>query len=184
MGQRLVMSIKKDGESLAAVYFHWSGYTISALQEAKEFVESLECNPVDVRLHTIRFYEKRGGGIVGGEDSPEFSRIQEMYPNDSFKKENRSRNEGLVAITDKGIRELEDWAEEVMDIELDTRQVRNFVLYEDFEDDFEKKEREVKDDPFTIPFDNLDNVIQELQEAQEQDADVIKYDGVSMTMIY
>lgn len=36
MGQRLVMTIRKNREDICKIYYHWSAYTSSALKEAKK----------------------------------------------------------------------------------------------------------------------------------------------------
>lgn len=36
MGQRLNLSINKNGKVLANCYYHWSGYTNSAIQKCKK----------------------------------------------------------------------------------------------------------------------------------------------------
>ena len=39
MGQRLVITIHAFDEDIATIYYHWSAYTTSALQEAKDIIE-------------------------------------------------------------------------------------------------------------------------------------------------
>ena len=36
MGHRLVITIHAFNEDIAKIYYHWSAYTTSALQEAKD----------------------------------------------------------------------------------------------------------------------------------------------------
>lgn len=42
MGQRLNVSIRKNGKVLASAYWHWSGYTISSLAIAKDIMIKIE----------------------------------------------------------------------------------------------------------------------------------------------
>ena len=41
MGQRLVVTVKNNGNDLAKIYFHWSAYTVSALMEARKIVDCI-----------------------------------------------------------------------------------------------------------------------------------------------
>lgn len=40
MGQRLVIDIKKDGRTLGNCYYHWEGFTLSALNRAKSIIDN------------------------------------------------------------------------------------------------------------------------------------------------
>lgn len=113
MGQRLVMTIRKNGEDICKLYYHWSAYTSSALQEAKKIVDAittdefetethyiknvkdeerkfslipLEKAKEDIRLRILRYLENTGGGIDGGCDSTEFQYMKELYPDIIFQK--------------------------------------------------------------------------------------------------
>ena len=44
MGQRLVITLRKDNREIAKIYYHWSGYTISAYQEARDLLRHIDPN--------------------------------------------------------------------------------------------------------------------------------------------
>ena len=44
MGQRLVIQNQINGESVNVIYYHWSAYTESAIEELKEFANRLSVN--------------------------------------------------------------------------------------------------------------------------------------------
>ena len=41
MGQRLVISVEKDERKLCNIYYHWSGYTYSALYETQKVIDCI-----------------------------------------------------------------------------------------------------------------------------------------------
>lgn len=155
MGQRLVVTVNQYGEDIAKIYYHWSAYSVSALREAREIINVLyddENEEKDLRLRLIRFCENNGGGIDGGETSDEWKRITKMYPNVEFKKDNISRNCGLIALSEEGMNDIQGWSEGDVIINLDEDRVFNYVNFwyndidsynedcSELDDDFEKLE--------------------------------------------
>ena len=185
MGQRLVVTIKNNGKDLAKIYYHWSAYTVSALMKARDIVNYI-CEEdykteKELQLRLIRFCEKHGGGIEGGADSIEWKRIQEMFPNETFKSEGINRNYGLIALSEAGMDDLQGWSEGDLDIILDEDVILNYVYFgyeniEDYkehasewDDDFDNnmKLEDVPDighDLCEIGFDEIDGVIDELRQ--------------------
>ena len=152
MGQRLVVTVTSQGQDLCKMYYHWSAYTSSALDETKKILECI-CKHEDktereLQLRLIRFCEQCGGGIKNGKDSDEWKYIQSVYPNETFKEDNISRNYGLIAISEEGMADLQNWSEGDVYINLDEDEV-NFGVYgwyEYFEEYIE--ERKEWDDEF------------------------------------
>ena len=132
MGQRLVVTIKNNGEDLCKLYYHWSAYSISALIETRDIINTLldEDNEIkDLQLRMIRYVEANGGGIDGGKDSNEWMYIRNMYANETFKSKGISRNCGLIAISEPGMRDLQYWSEGDVTIDLDECKVINYVNF-------------------------------------------------------
>lgn len=125
MGQRLVITVRHFGQDLAKIYYHWSAYTYSALHETKKVIDCIynheDESERELQLRLIRFCEENGGGIKG--DTSEFEYIQNMYPNEEFKTENYSRSYGLIALSEKGMADLQDWSEGDVDIDLNEERV-------------------------------------------------------------
>ena len=173
MGQRLVVTVNIKGEDIAKLYYHWSAYSISALAQTREIVNCLldSDNEIeDLRLRLIRFAESEGGCIQGCGDSKEFAAIQAMYPNEVFKTEG-SRNDGLIALTEEGMNDLESWSEGSVTIYLDDGTVWNSVFDMETIDEYNEwfeEDRSLEDFPELdidleeIPFDKLDEVIDAL----------------------
>ena len=140
MGQRLVVTVNRQGKDLCKMYFHWSAYTIDALHETNRILECIyngqDESEKDLQLRLIRFCEEAGGGIKNGKDSDEWKHIQSAYPNVTFKADGISRNYGLIAISEEGMADLQSWSEGDVFINLDEDEVRFGVYgwYESFED--------------------------------------------------
>ena len=188
MGQRLVVTVKNNGKDLAKIYFHWSAYTVSALMEARKIVDCI-CEEdykteKELQLRLIHFCEENGGGIDGGSDSPEFKYIQNMFPNETFKSEGINRTYGLIALSENGMNDLQNWSEGDLDIILDEDLIINYVYFgydnfeeykenrSDWDDDFDKdmKLEDIPDigyDLCEIGFDEIDDVIAELNTVNE-----------------
>ena len=150
MGQRLVISIEKNEREIAKIYYHWSAYTYSALVETRKVINCIynhkDETEKEMLLRLIRFCEKNGGGIKG--DEKEFEYIKTMYPDESFKTENYSRNEGLIALSADGMTDLQRWSEGDVYINLDDDTV-DFCVYSGYEDfDEYIEERKSWDDDF------------------------------------
>lgn len=184
MGQRLVITVKSNGIDLAKIYYHWSAYSMSALYEARDLVnyicEHEDKTEKELQLRLIRFCEENGGGIDGGLDSEEWKYIQNMFPNVTFKSGGIDRNYGLIALSEKGMNNIQSWSEGDVDIILDEDLILNYVYigYENFEnykkdmaewdDEFDKnmKLEDITDtgyDLSTIGFDEIDGVIETLR---------------------
>ena len=130
MGQILVVTIKNNVKDLAKIYYHWSAYTVSALCEAGKLVQYIynheDESEEKLKLRLIRFCEENGGGIRG--DDYEFEYIQKIYPNEKFKKEGYSRNDGLIALSESGMEDLQGWSEGDIIINLDDDEITNNVF--------------------------------------------------------
>ena len=150
MGQRLVVTIEKNKKSIAKIYYHWSAYTGSALEETRNIINCIynhkDETEKEMLLRLIRFCEENGGGIDGVPS--EFDYIRSLYPNEMFKDNGISRNYGLIALSEKNMADMQSWSEGDVYINLDTDQV-DFCVYSGY-DDIEEytEERKEWDDEF------------------------------------
>ena len=132
MGQRLVITVRKEQEDIAKIYFHWSGYSVSALEETRSLLEDIDTNEEDIKklqLNIIRACESMGGGIDGGAGSEEFSYVCNIFPNVNFK-EDPNRNCGLVALSENDMEKIQLWSNGNIVIDLDYNRIYNSVLHE------------------------------------------------------
>lgn len=138
MGQRLVITIHAFNEDIAKISYHWSAYTTSALQEAKDLIDNVSwfntTSKDELILCIIRQLEKCGGG-VSIRDREAFKK---KYPNETFE-DDVNRNCGLIAITENGMKELERWSEGGLTIDFDEEKIYNEVMFT-YESDEEFKQ--------------------------------------------
>lgn len=184
MGQRLVITIENNKEKLCNIYYHWSAYTRAALEEVRDVINCIydhnDETKEELLLRLIRFCEHNGGGISG--ISEEFEYIQKLYPNETFKQDNYSRNNGLIALSEQGMIDQQRWSEGDVYINLDEDNV-DFCVYAGYENLDEYVENRAEwDDEFDInnlgdipkldcclgyfDTDEIDDVIAELDSVQ------------------
>lgn len=179
MGQRLIVTIKNNNKDLAKIYYHWSAYSVSALQEARQIVDCIynheDETEKELQLRLIRFCEENGGGIRG--DEKEFEYIQAMFPNETFKTDNYSRNNGLIALSETGMDELQKWSEGDIEIIIDEDIIYNTVhwMYDDIEE--YKSNCAECDDEFdeNMSIEDIEEIAYDLYEISVEDIDDVYY---------
>lgn len=129
MGQRLVLRICDNGEEIANAYFHWSGYTSSAARITSNFIEAWDelCgrNRSNV-VNAVMALHALGSGFNSEE-------LDDICKDTDLKSELTqarcmdmlciNRNEGLTAVTEHGMAESMQWAEETVAVDVSTRVV-------------------------------------------------------------
>ena len=180
MGQRLVITVDKDGEDICKIYYHWSAYTLSALYAVRDLIPVLE-KEGDTVLNITRFLESQGGGLDMGTAGEEYQAFKERYPNEEFSND-VSRNDGLIAITEKGMEDMQGWSEGDINIDLDTGMVHNEVIWgcgSDYLEEWEKemgkkpKVKELTCNIFEFSFDDIGKVIHEVENGEN----MVSYNG-------
>lgn len=157
MGQRMVCTVKKNQEDICKLYYHWSAYTVSALMETRDIIQWIdECEDDDLVLHLIRCAEQNGGGIQNGVDGNEWNYISRLYPDCAFKCEPINRNNGLIAVSEEGMAEMQRWSEGDVEIDIDSRTV-NFTVFGGY-DSLEEYETERMDWDEDYEKQNLDDI--------------------------
>lgn len=176
MGQRLVITVKKNDEDLAKIYFHWSAYTYSALLETKKVIDCIYNHKdetiKEMQLRLIKFLEDNGGGIKG--DESEIKYIQRMYPNEVFKTDGYSRSYGLIALSKDGMQDLQYWSEGDVTIDLDTDTVDNTVYgWWDDIDEYNESRKEWDDDFDGYKLEDIEDVRCDIGQFNVEDIDKI-----------
>ena len=194
MGQRLVITVVQNETDLAKIYYHWSAYSVCALEEAKQLIDHILTHKTmdnDLRLQLVKYLEANGGGIDGGYESEEFKTFSKLYPNESFN-ECPSRNDGLISFTKAGMRDMQRWSEGDIFIDLDSKMLYNTVfsidtieeLREWYDEDIKLEdipEYDINIDE--IPFDEIGDVINELEKI-ENDGGRFRKENDIYSLIY
>ena len=137
MGQRLVIQNQINGESVNVIYYHWSAYTESSIEELKEFANRLSVNyknRSDSFLAMLtnagrELIEKLDNGSLADNEKIDLFNLMTHFSvsgtgasdKDSLKylsqfttdlnRQNISRNEGLLAITEDDQEDTLSWSE-------------------------------------------------------------------------
>lgn len=192
MGQRLIITVRNNGEELAKIYYHWSAYTVSALWEASKLANCIynhkDETEKELKLRLIRFCYENGGGISG--EDYEFEYIRNMYPDEIFKEDGYSRSNGLISLSERGMNEAQGWSEGDIIFDIDDEIITNGVFCgwdniddyneevrswgEDYEDELLNFEDipDIGYDLGVIAIEDIDNVITALENAREH---IVRY---------
>lgn len=140
MGQRLNISIEKNGAVLANGYYHWSAYTGSALALTEAVVDSYEEYKSKIKndlLIAVTVLESTGAGF---NDNELIAMADDSVYSGLKPKKAIDRNRGLISVTKAGIEETERYEEGrvTIDIGKDTIDfsVYNWYPKDDFEADY------------------------------------------------
>ena len=134
MGQRLVITVRKNDSDIATIYYHWSAYSVCALQETKDLVDYIEAHEIDklkdiddIQLELIKFCEANGGGISANDELYAKQKFEGIH---KFKDDKLvSRNYGLIDISEKGMGNSQSWSEGDVVIDLDNATILNDVFF-------------------------------------------------------
>ena len=136
MGQRLNIQIEandtdtNETKVLANCYYHWSGYTSSAMELVNEIVESgiYNLDILDPVEKAIRLLEATGAGLAEDE-------LTDTYNTPKYKV-STDRDLGLIAVSEKGINETTKWEESRVTINLTTGSINMSDMFYDETDEF------------------------------------------------
>ena len=184
MGQRLVTAIIKNGEEICTTYHHWSGYTCSGLEIARDFINVLDDDTItDPAFELLKYLESQGGGVKGGADSKEMEYMEDKYPFYHFK-QNPNRNEGLFACSPKEMEDLHNWSEGDVIIDLTNRTVQCWLWWcEDEREDSNIEPVHMGINPEEFSFDDIDAVLESAERAYDNRGFEVEYNGTIYSMI-
>ena len=140
MGQRLVVQIKNnDGEPLANAYYHWSGYTGSSAEMTNLVLGYLEDAPKEYNdkqkaawslfMTGARFNPTEVGLLIEKGIKKDWEFLIDDKEVD--------RNDGLLSVTEEGMQESEDWAEGLVEINIETMEIYFGVISIETAEDWE-----------------------------------------------
>ena len=145
MGQRLTVTIEKDGEKLLCGYWHWSGYTESSIAvckailegiiQEKEYIENCK-NKIQLQMKLINIIRQNTEAKLSfdfddiGQEEKDLFNALKLYQEFDLKETvgekdthyyepGYDRNDGLLTPFNKGIEGYEYWSEAPCFINLD-----------------------------------------------------------------
>ena len=136
MEQRLNIQIEANDTDtyetkvLANCYYHWSGYTSSAMELVNEIVKSgiYNLDILDPVEKAIRLLESTGAGLAIDE-------LTDTYNEPKYKVAT-SRNNGLIAISETGTNRVIELQESIVTINLTTGSINMSDMFYDETDEF------------------------------------------------
>ena len=131
MGQRLNIQIEdndtdtNETKVLANCYYHWSGYTSSAMELVNEIVNSgiYNLDILDPVEKAIRLLESTGAGLAEDE-------LTDTY-NEPKYRITSNRNSGIIAISEEGTNRIAEWEESRVTINLTTGSINMSDMFYD-----------------------------------------------------
>lgn len=150
MGQRLNIEIVKNGKVLANSYYHWAGFSNSAVNLVIQIIREYEyiqkykvekyIKNKDL-LFAIRLLESTGAGL---NDINATRKILKDETMNLKLRECQERNEGIIGITQKDIEETRYWEEGRVSIDIENKiidfdVIREYTLKE-LKDDYDEEE--------------------------------------------
>lgn len=137
MGQRLNIEFYVNNKAIVNCYYHWSGFSDSAMLHTRELIHHLQDYdfsnmPEDeVKFIVIRALEDFGARL-GKNDIEE---ARNIYPERKFSNDDIDRNEGLIGITKESMDETRDWEEARVNIFLTRKrfEIEGIFYYSDEE---------------------------------------------------
>lgn len=125
MGQRLVVNIREGEDIKCNAYYHWSGYTNSAIAIIKEM--------------KLDEFEERYGYM-----SPIIAGINMLLSTGASFGQNR--NDGLIEVDEQGIKGNLRWSEMTVDVDLKSKTVDFYECFSTYmEDDDEESKIPVEE---------------------------------------
>ena len=171
MGQRLNIEIVKNGEILANSYYHWSGFSNSAINLTIEIINNFEyikkyrveeyIKKQDL-LFAIRLLEETAAGV---NDIEKIRKILEDKTMNLKLKPCKNRNEGIIGVTKEDIEETRYWEEGRVSIDVEKKtidfNVMNEYTIEQFREDYDEEDikemniKEINRNFKNIPFEDV-----------------------------
>ena len=138
MSQRLVIKFIYDKELIATIYYRWSGFTLSSLEETKSLLDNIYFSPSFYNIppyynlknykkaiifQIISYLEANGGGL--DPDDREFAK--KYFLRSDFSTSINS-NYGVLAFSPDSMRYMLSTADAVIEINFDTSKIYNDTL--------------------------------------------------------
>lgn len=124
MGQRLNIEITNNGEVLANAYYHWSGFTNSALDLTDTILNNIDeiqsDNVIDRAIHLL---ESTNAQLTQKERAYAVETLGLTNLATSNNKTPIDRNDGLIAVSESGMKETRDWEEARVTLDLSEKTI-------------------------------------------------------------
>lgn len=165
MGQRLNIEFIVKDETIVNCYYHWSGFSDSAMRHTKELIHHLQdydfsnLPEEEIKFIVIRALEDFGARL----EERDIEEARKLYPERKFSNEGIDRNEGLIGITKQSMDNTRGWEEARVNIDLTDRcfDIEGIFYYsdekeiKDFYDHTDEEVEDFKKNLFKIPTERI-----------------------------
>ena len=122
MGQRLVINIMSEGETVANSYYHWSGYTSSGLRLMKDMISAgaipilKDLPPVERTAAAVNLLVRTGASlsVESAEHIENNLELKKLLNEGAFEPQNR--NDGLICYEPAECENNMTWAEATIEV--------------------------------------------------------------------
>lgn len=126
MGQRLNLEFQYGDKVIANAYYHWSGYTISSLEELLEVSERIEYDNIhdekSAIIELVNVYDNKlspYSGLI----SDSLDEVKKYIPEYSGVKNELDRSFGLLSIDEKGMNLTRKWIELILRYDIKNKKI-------------------------------------------------------------
>ena len=130
MGQRLNIELLNDGKLLANCYWHWKGYTRTAIELTDNIIQSKLAEAEPTVETAIRIFQSLGAGVL----TTDFVSAKSLIGEEAVV--GTDRNFGLIAIEPLSMELIEGWEEARVQIDLATKRINFGALWEPDDDEY------------------------------------------------
>lgn len=166
MGQRLNIEFYVNNKAIVNCYYHWSGYSDSAMVATRRLIHHLQDYDFsnmpenEVKFIVIRALEGFGARLK----DRDLEEAKKLYTERKFSNEDLDRNEGLIGITEESMDNTRDWEEARVNIFLTRRRFEIVGIFhysdeeeiKDFYDYNEEGVETFKQNLFKIPTEEIE----------------------------
>lgn len=166
MGQRLNIEFYINNKAIVNCYYHWSGYSDSAMEHTRVLIHHLQDYdfsnmPEDeAKFIVIRALEDFGARLT----EADIEEARNIYPERKFSNDNINRNEGLIGITKESMDITRKWEEARVNIFLTRKrfEIDGIFCYSDpdeFKNDYLDENENIEDykkNIFKIPKEEIE----------------------------
>lgn len=117
MGYGLAITVVKNTERIAVLYFYYDNFAADSITVAYRIMKWLDGHVgEDARRSLFNFVQQNGGGLFGKEYMSISQNIEEpfirnLFPDIEIKPGGANKYKGLIAFTDKGMDTIENIAD-------------------------------------------------------------------------
>lgn len=166
MGQRLNIEFYVNNKAIVNCYYHWSGFSDSAMEETRCLIHHLQdydfsnIPEEEVKFIVIRTLEDFGARLK----DRDLEEARKLYPERKFSNDDINRNEGLIGITKESMDNTRSCEEARVNIFLTRRrfEIERIFYYSDeneIKDFYDYTDEEIEDfkkNLFKIPTEEIE----------------------------